>query len=119
MPRTQSQSILIKRASMYTFKMLFGVVLLSLILISCDSQTEMPRAELNVNIGQYTDELWDDFNAEVPQIGQVCLSEDLAVELERFPHKRIKISSTGYGWGREYDERLSPETHREYLFVFF
>ena len=78
----------------------------------CDTQMEEPISAFIVNIGEYTDEIWNDINAEVPTIGQVVVPEELAVDLQQFPHQRIKISSSGFGYGREHDERLSPELTR-------
>lgn len=85
----------------------------------CDTQVDEPVSEFSINIGQYTDEFQNDRDANIPGIGQIILPEDLAIDLNDFPHKRIKISSTeGYSSGREYDERLSPDLTRSIYLLF-
>lgn len=78
----------------------------------CDTQVEEPVSEFSINIGEYTDEIWAVRNIEVPRIGTLILPEELAVDLQQFPNENLKISSSGFGYGREYDERLGPELTR-------
>ena len=70
---------------------------LALMLAACDSQAENEaQPQLTVVIGQYTEELHADFQANALEVGRLSISTDKAVDLSRFPSQRFTISSEGY-----------------------